>query len=125
MNGNNIVADTSLLVNFFNGIEPAGEILKGQIIWVSAITEIELLSYSALTKSQTKIICSFLSECMLAELSRPIRNIAIEIRKNQNIKLPDAVISATSVHLDFPLITMDTDFEKVKNLNAVVIDFKA
>ena len=45
MSGNNIVADTSLLVNFFNGIEPARKILKGRQIWVSAITEIELLSF--------------------------------------------------------------------------------
>lgn len=124
MNGNNIVADTSLLVNFFNGIEPAGIILKGQNIWVSAITEIELLTYSALTKSQTKIIRSFLGECVIVELSRRVREIAINIRKKQKLKLPDAVIAATSIHLDFPLVTMDTDFEKVKNLNAVVIDIK-
>lgn len=125
MNGNNIVADTSLLVNFFNGIEPAGKILKGQNIWVSAISEIELLSYSALTKSQTKIIRSFLDECMISELSRPVREIAIEIRKKQKLKVPDAVIAATSIHLDFPLITMDNDFEKVNNLNVIVIDINA
>ena len=124
MNGNNIVADTSLLVNFFNGIEPAGKILKEQFIWVSAITEIELLSYSALTKSETKIIRSFLDKCMITELNRPVREIAIEIRKKQKLKLPDAVIAATSIHLDFPLITMDADFEKVKSLNTIVIDVK-
>jgi predicted nucleic acid-binding protein len=121
MNGNNIVADTSLLVNFFNGVEPAGKILKGQHIWVSAITEIELLSYSALTKKQTKIIRSFLDECMISELSPPIRRIAIDVRKKQKLKLPDAVIAATALYLDFPLITMDNDFEKVKDLNAIVL----
>jgi predicted nucleic acid-binding protein len=61
---------------------------------------------------------------MIVELSRPVREIAIEIRKKQKLKLPDAVIAASSIHLDFPLITMDTDFEKVNILNTVVIDIK-
>ncbi|MEX0724382.1 MAG: type II toxin-antitoxin system VapC family toxin [Gracilimonas sp.] len=124
MSGNNLVADTSLLVNFFNGVEPAGKILKGQHIWVSAISEIELLSYSGLTKKQTKIIRSFLEECTVTELSPSIRNIAIEVRKNDRLKLPDAVIAATAIYLDFPLITMDTDFEKVKELNTVVLQIE-
>lgn len=42
----NILADTSLLVNFFNGVEIANKVMEGQHIWVSCITEIELLSYS-------------------------------------------------------------------------------
>ncbi|MFD2531794.1 type II toxin-antitoxin system VapC family toxin [Gracilimonas halophila] len=122
MSGNNIVADTSLLVNFFNGVEPAGKILQGQHIWVSAITEIELLSYSGLTKKQSTIIRSFLDECTITELSPSIRKIAIEVRKKDKLKLPDAVIAATSIYLDFPLITMDNDFEKVKDLNAIVLE---
>ena len=121
MSGNNIVADTSLLVNFFNGIEPAGKILKEQHVWVSAITEIELLSYSELKKQQTVIIRSFLEECTVTELSPVIRNIAIEVRKKDKLKLPDAVIAATAMYLDFALITMDTDFERVKNLNVIVL----
>ena len=43
MSGSNIVADTSLLINFFNGVEPAQKVLQDQQIWISAITEIELL----------------------------------------------------------------------------------
>ncbi len=32
------------------------------------------------------------------------------------MKLPDAVIAATAIHLQLPLITADTDFEKIDNL---------
>ena len=122
VSGNNIVADTSVLINFFNGTKPADEVLRDQHIWVSAISEIELLNYSALTSSQTTLIRSFLDECVVVELTRPIREIAITVRKTKKLKLPDAVIAATSIHLDFPLVSMDRDFENLEDLNAVIID---
>ena len=52
MSGSNIVADTSLLINFFNGTEPARKVLNNTNIWVSVITEMELLSYPPLTKKR-------------------------------------------------------------------------
>jgi len=122
MSGNNIVADTSLLINYFNGIEPARKILKGQHIWISAITEIELLSFPSLKKTEIKLIKDFLNECIISELTRHVREIAIEVRKKDRLKLPDAIIAATSIHLDFPLVTMDSDFKNVTNLNAVILD---
>lgn len=124
MSGHNIVADTSLLVNFFNGIEPARKILQGRQIWVSAITEIELLSYPSLKKTEIRLIKSFLEECIISDLTRPIREIAIDVRIKERLKLPDAIIAATSIHLGFPLVTMDSDFEKVRKLNAVILELK-
>lgn len=44
-----IVADTSLLVNFFNGVEISKRVMEEQDIYISCITEIELLSYSHLS----------------------------------------------------------------------------
>ena len=41
MSGNNIVADTSLLIDFFNGYDIAKRVLEEKQIWVSCITEIE------------------------------------------------------------------------------------
>jgi len=122
MNGNNIVADTSLLINFFNGREPARKILQGQQIWISVITEIELLSFPSLKKDDIKLLNSFLNECIILDLTKPIKQIAINLRRNKKLKLPDSIIAATSIHLDFPLVTMDSDFNKVSKLNTVVID---
>jgi len=122
MNGNNIVADTSLLINFFNGREPARKILQGQQIWISVITEIELLSFPSLKKDDIKLLNSFLNECIILDLTKPIKQIAINLRRNKKLKLSDSIIAATSIHLDFPLVTMDSDFNKVSKLNTVVID---
>jgi len=122
MNGNSIVADTSLLINFLNGSEPAKKVLQDQQIWVSVITEIELLSHPKLKSKEVKLINSFLNECLILDLTKPVKQIAINLRRKKLLKLPDAIIAATSLHLDFPLVTMDSDFKEIKNLNAVVLE---
>ena len=122
MNGSNIVADTSLLINFFNGVEPARKVLSNSKIWVSVITEMELLSFPQLSKKETILLRSFLDECILTELTKPIRDIAIQVRKDHKIKLPDAIIAATAIHLGFPVVTMDSDFDKIKDLNAIILE---
>lgn len=121
MSGSNIVADTSLLINFFNGTEPARKVLNNTNIWVSVITEMELLSYPPLTKKESELIRSFLDDCIISELSKPVRDLTIRLRKKHKLKLPDAIIAATSIHLGFPLVTMDSDFNKLNELNAIVL----
>jgi predicted nucleic acid-binding protein len=122
MNGSNIVADTSLLVNFFNGVEPARKVLSNSKIWVSVITEMELLSYPPLSKKDATLLRSFLDECIITELTKPIRDITVHVRKNHKLKLPDAIIAATAIHLEFPVVTMDSDFNKIKELNAIILE---
>jgi len=68
MSGHNIVADTSLLVNFFNGVDISKKVMQGQHIRISCITEIELLSYSGLSENEDKLIRSFLNECSIIDL---------------------------------------------------------
>ena len=38
-----------------------------------------------------------------------------------NIKLPDAIIAATAIEQNLTLITADTGFEKIKELNLKLI----
>jgi len=122
MNGSNIVADTSLLINFFNGSNIARKVMEEQHIWVSCITEIELLSYPTLSARDEKLIRSFLDQCNFVDLLGPVRELTIHLRKDFKLKVPDAIIAATSIYLDFPLVTMDSDFQNVEQLDAVILE---
>ena len=121
MNGN-IVADTSLLVNFFNGVDIANRVMEGQHIWISCITEIELLSYSKLSADEEELIRSFIDECSIIDLHSDIRELAITIRKNKRLKVPDAIIAATSKHSGFPLVTLDSDFEILNDFDVILLE---
>ena len=72
MSGSDNVADILLLINFFNGFEPAKRVLNDSHIWVSVITEMELLSYPQLSKKESELIRSFIDECVISELSKPV-----------------------------------------------------
>jgi hypothetical protein len=61
MSGSNIVADTSLIINFFNGINGVKNLIEGRSLFISLITEIEILSFPDLSDSDKIKIKEFLS----------------------------------------------------------------
>jgi predicted nucleic acid-binding protein len=122
MNGDSIVADTSLLINLFNGVAAARKFIEDRTIFVSVIKEIEVLSYTGLSANDKRLIKSFLSECLIIDLEAEIKELTIEIRSKFKTKLPDAVIAATAIRYDLPLFTMDKNFKKVTNLKSVILE---
>jgi predicted nucleic acid-binding protein len=40
-----------------------------------------------------------------------------------SVKLPDAIIAATSLYLDLPLLTADVGFKKIPNLKLILLEF--
>lgn len=63
---------------------------------VSFITQLEILSFSNLTKSSEKLINELLSECVIIDINNEIKRSAIELRKNYKLKLPDCLMAATA-----------------------------
>jgi len=40
-----------------------------------------------------------------------------------SVKLPDAIVAATSIYLDLPLLTADVGFEKIHGLKLILLEF--
>ena len=66
--------------------------------YFSIITEIELLSFSKLTKEDSDLIKLALSNFGAIDLNGEVKEITIKMRKNSNIKLPDSIIIASSLN---------------------------
>ena len=92
------------------------KILNGKKLFVSIITEIELLGFEDLTVAEKIKINFFLSECKIIPLDDDVKNICIEIKQKCKVKTPDAIVAATSILLQLPLITSDKGFEKIEDL---------
>ncbi len=73
----------------------------------SVITEIELLSFSKLTQEDSDILKLALSNFEFIGLSDDVKEITINIRKKNKIKLPDSIIIASSLKEDAILVTSD------------------
>jgi|SRR5437588_4286413 len=121
MNGDRIVVDTSLIINLFNGIKEVQELITDRDLFVSIISEIEVLSFPNITSKDSALLKHFLSECYIVDIEPQIKEITIAIRAKFKIKLPDAIIAATAMYYDLPLFTMDNGFKKVTDLQAVIL----
>lgn len=120
MSGFSFVADTNFLINVHEGLEKAEPFLDGTVI-ISVISEIELLGWHKLSLSEKRKLIALLEDCVIIELIPEIKNIAIEIRQQQLIKTPDAIIAATSRFLQLPLVTSDKGFKKMTDIEIILI----
>ncbi|EHQ26643.1 type II toxin-antitoxin system VapC family toxin [Mucilaginibacter paludis] len=121
MNGNNIVIDTSIIINLFNGNDEIKPLINNRNLFVSVISEIELLSFHSLTIDDRKLLRDFLSECYIVDIEPQIKELTIDIRSKNRIKLPDSVIAATAIYFDLPLLTMDKGFKRIPDLDALIL----
>ena len=61
----------------------------------------------------------FLDSCIIVDLNEPIKRITVELKQSHKIKLPDAIIAATSLYMNIPLISADKIFEKISELRFI------
>jgi len=77
----------------------------------------ELLSWPSLTSEEEKKVREFLGQVAICELTRSIRARAVQLRKEQHLKLPDAIVCATAMEFDVELWTNDVTLAKAPGLN--------
>ena len=117
MIGNSIVLDTTIVLYLLNGDDELASILNQMQLYVSVITEIELLGYLEISDEDKVKIKYFLSECIIVPLNEEIKNLCITIKQTSKVKAPDAIVAATSIYNQIPLITSDKGFEKIQDLD--------
>jgi predicted nucleic acid-binding protein len=124
--GINYLWDTNIAIYYLQNQFPSAaekfidSILLKSVPSISVITEIELLSWKSSSKKDTLIIKQFISDSNVFELDQEIKNICADIRKEYGLKLPDAIIAATSIFNNLILITRNTkDFQAIKNLQLI------
>ncbi len=118
---NNILVDTNLIILGIGGNIQVRELLEGRTLFISVITEMELLSIPLQNPSDERLLRDFISNCFLIELDAEIRRQAVLIRRKHRTKLPDAVIAASSIVKRLTLFTADKGFAKISGLSVVLI----
>lgn len=122
MNGNSVIVDSNILIYLVGGDKTLSDYLENLNVYVSFLTELELLSFQKLTEAEEKIIKRLLSNCIIVDINDSIKKTAIVLRKSYHLKIPDSIICSTSLYLDLPLVTSDSQFKKIKELNLVLYD---
>ena len=110
-----MLLDTNIVLYLLGG-RLADPLLSGRY-FVSVITEIELLSYPSLNSDEERQIRNFLSEITVVGIDSNIKELAITLRKNYRLRLPDAIIVATAKSLDTILFTNDLGLTNLTEIN--------
>jgi len=120
MNGNSLFLDTNIVLYLLDGDETVADILFEKTVFISFISELELLGFKGLTQIDHERIVRFLMDATIVDINSEIKKITIELRKTYKIKLPDAIVAATSFYLNLPFLTSDKELSTITELNVLL-----
>ncbi len=109
--------DTNIVIELINNnkINFSKEQLEINFL-ISIITELELLSSGNLTGAEENAIKELLSSIYIINIDEEVKEKTITLRKKYNLKLPDAIIGASAIAQEIPLVSNDKVFVKIKEI---------
>ncbi|AYQ34048.1 PIN domain-containing protein [Runella sp. SP2] len=116
-----VFADTNALIRLLGGDTMVAELTDNKLVFISEMTEMEMLCKPNINKEQRRIIRSLLDDCVIVPFSPEIKQKAIKIRLSTRLKLVDAIVGATAINMGFNLITNDLAFASLDNLLNVIL----
>lgn len=123
--GANYLADTNAGIDLLNGQLPSPavawleKLLDKQQVALSVIVRLELLSWVG-PPAAMQIVEDFIAGTHVLPLNEAVVQQTIQLRQHYRIKLPDAIIAATALVHNLPLITRNTaDFQMLPGLQLV------
>jgi len=89
----------------------------------SAICKIEVLGYHQLKKIEKQYLENFFNAIRVLPIDTDIVNKAIELKQKRNIATPDAIVAATALVHDLPILTQNKkDFDRIESLEIYAIE---
>lgn len=106
--------DSNILILLFN--DRLAEPLPDGDLSCSIITEMEVLSFPKLSDRDTSVIRGNFELITIHPIDFFVKEEAIRLRRRHKLKLPDAIIAATSLVHDAVLVTNDEEILSLPGL---------
>ena len=116
------VLDTNAILYFLGG-QLAAPLPSGRY-FISVISEMELLSYPLLDDTSQSKIEGFLAGITIIGLSELVKKSAIRLRRDHQLKLPDAIVAGTALSLNAELVTNDSKLLRIPGLPSQELKLK-
>ena len=112
MSGTRFLLDTNVLIGLLGGAKWAAEFFEKNsdeepVYLVSSVTRMELLGFPEITDEESERIVEVLNELSLIPIRSDVEDMAISLRRESKLKLPDAIIAATAMLERAILVTAD------------------
>lgn len=119
MSGSKLLLDTNIALYLIQGDPTIVDVLNGKQIYLSFISELELLSFKNLHPEEKNLIEELISNAFILDINPGIKRYTIDLRRSYSLKLPDSIICGTSLFYDIPLISADKVLKKVEPLEFI------
>jgi predicted nucleic acid-binding protein len=119
--------DTNAIIYYLDEeptVVPLLEPILGQemAIFVSVVTELELLSHPGLTEEDMAAIQQLLMSVVIFPLESRLAQLAGALRRQYHLKTPDSVVAATALLTHTTLVTRNIrDFQGIEGLSLLPI----
>ncbi len=126
MNGSNLVLDSNIFIYLSKQKLDFIDISSNhQNLFISAITYMEVLGYDYENTKEKSLIEQLLKSFEIIQTNMEISDKVISYRAKSKIKLPDAIILATSKIMNADLTTANSDdFKNVDKSIRIINPFK-
>lgn len=85
---------------------------------IASVTRIEALGFAGISTAEETAILDFVSSGPTCALDDEVIERAIQLRQQKKMKLGDAIIAATALEYDIPLVTRnEADFKHIAGLD--------
>ena len=120
MSGIKYLLDTNLVLGLLKASPEVVDMVTNRGLLASscafsAVTRMELLGYPSITNDEERVITDRLSKFIYLPITYEIEDLAITLRRNRKVKLPDALVAATAMYHGLELLTLDKALLKVVN----------
>lgn len=114
--------DTNAVVSLLSGNrELAGQLEAAEYVGISVVTYLEFLAFDGLTEADRACFTDFCERIDVVALTHEdngMMKLALDLRSNHRLKLPDAIIGATALSRNATLVTNDSHFSGISLLPA-------
>ena len=116
-----LFVDTNGLIRLLEGDELVVNLLTDQLVYISVVTEMEMQCKPNQPSEDRKLIKSLLNDCIIVELTPQVKTEAIKIRRSTRMKLMDSIVAASARTIGLPIVTGDSAFERVSQLDLILL----
>lgn len=112
--------DTNAVVSLLSGNrELAVQLEAAEYVGISVISFLEFLAFDGLTEGDRACFTDFCERIDVVALTHEdsgLMKLALDLRSNHRLKLPDAIIGATALSRNATLVTNDSHFSGISLL---------
>jgi len=110
------ILDTNIVIYLQKGL--LAEKLPPDDYAISVITEMELRSAPSLSADDHEWLMAFMQDVQVLGITSVVKENAIEIRQTKRVKLPDAIVAATTMAHEAELLTNDKGLLGLEGITA-------